>query len=136
MYIWRLPLSSQHAHQWPCPVCSATPSLRPRGLQPARLLCLWEFPGKNTGMGCPFLLRGYSRPGDRTRVSAVFCITAAPPGRRENSYYRICHCVPHLGWECLQTRISMLSDQRSSIEEKLAPETHPLGSSSLRYLET
>ena len=27
-------------------------SLRPHGLQPARLLCPWDFPGKNTGVGC------------------------------------------------------------------------------------
>ena len=33
-------------------------SLRPHGLQPARLLCLWNFPGKNTGVGCHFLLQG------------------------------------------------------------------------------
>ena len=32
-------------------------SLRPRGLQPARLLCPWDFPGKNTGVGCHFLLQ-------------------------------------------------------------------------------
>ena len=33
-------------------------SLWPYGLQPARLLCPWDFPGKNTGVGCPFLLQG------------------------------------------------------------------------------
>ena len=31
-------------------------SLRPHGLQPTRLLCLWDFPGKSTGMGCHCLL--------------------------------------------------------------------------------
>ena len=31
---------------------------RPHGLQPARLLCPWNFPGKNTGVGCHFLLQG------------------------------------------------------------------------------
>ena len=25
---------------------------------PARLLCPWDFPGKNTGVGCHFLLQG------------------------------------------------------------------------------
>ena len=29
-----------------------------RGLWPARLLCLWNFPDENTGMGCDFLLQG------------------------------------------------------------------------------
>ena len=27
------------------------------GLQPTRVLCPWNSPGKNTGMGCPFSLR-------------------------------------------------------------------------------
>ena len=33
-------------------------SLRPRGLQPTRLLCPWDSPGKNTGVGGHFLLQG------------------------------------------------------------------------------
>ena len=33
-------------------------SLRPHRLCPARLLCQWNFPGKNTGVGCHFLLQG------------------------------------------------------------------------------
>ena len=33
-------------------------SLLPHGLQPARLLCPWNFPGKNTGVGCHFLPQG------------------------------------------------------------------------------
>ena len=31
-------------------------SLRPHGLWPARLLYLWDFPGKSSGVSCPFLL--------------------------------------------------------------------------------
>ena len=30
-------------------------SLRPHGLQPTRLLCSWDFPGKNTGVGCHYI---------------------------------------------------------------------------------
>ena len=30
----------------------------PRGLQPAGLLCPWDFPAKNTGVGCHFPLQG------------------------------------------------------------------------------
>ena len=33
-------------------------SLQPHGQQPTRLLCPWDFPGKNTGVGCHFLLPG------------------------------------------------------------------------------
>src|SRR5574340_1477486 len=32
-------------------------SVRPHGLQPTRLLCPWNSPGKNTGLGCHFLLQ-------------------------------------------------------------------------------
>ena len=32
-------------------------TLRPHGLKPARLLCPWDFPGKNTGVGCHFLIQ-------------------------------------------------------------------------------
>ena len=31
--------------------------LATHGLQPTRLLCLWDIPGKNTGVGCPFLFQ-------------------------------------------------------------------------------
>ena len=33
-------------------------SLQPHGLQPARILCPWKSPGKNSGMGCHSLLHG------------------------------------------------------------------------------
>ena len=32
--------------------------LQPRGLQPTRLFCPWDFLGKNTGVGCHFLTQG------------------------------------------------------------------------------
>ena len=32
--------------------------LGPRGLQPTRLLCLWDFPGKISGVSCHALLQG------------------------------------------------------------------------------
>ena len=33
-------------------------SLLPHGLEPTELLSPWDFPGKNTGVGCHFLLQG------------------------------------------------------------------------------
>ena len=35
-----------------------TNSLQPHGLGPTRLFCPWDFPGKNTGLGCHFHLQG------------------------------------------------------------------------------
>ena len=42
-------------------VCQATwscPTLRPHGLQATRLLCPWNSPSKNAGVGCHALLQG------------------------------------------------------------------------------
>ena len=35
------------------------------------LLCPWDFPGKNTEVGCHFLLGGYFLPRDGTHVSRI-----------------------------------------------------------------
>ena len=42
-----------------CSVASVvSDSVWPYGLQPARLLCPWDSPGKNTGVGCHAFLQG------------------------------------------------------------------------------
>ena len=50
------------------------------------LLCPWDFPGKNTGMGCHFLLWGSSWPRDGTHVSSTAgrFFTPKPSGKRLN----------------------------------------------------
>ena len=45
--------------KWKVHVCSAVSnSFQHQGLWPARLLCPGDFPGKDTGVGCHFLLQG------------------------------------------------------------------------------
>ena len=44
-------------------------SLGSYGLEPARLLCPWDFPGKNTGVGCHFLLQGIYLPNPGSNFS-------------------------------------------------------------------
>ena len=51
-------LSSWLKWKWKWSRSVVSDSLRPRGLQPTRLLCPWDSPGKNTGVGCHFLLQG------------------------------------------------------------------------------
>ena len=46
--------------------------LQVHGLQPARLLCPWDFPGKNTGVGCHFLLQGIF-PTQRSNTGLLHC---------------------------------------------------------------
>ena len=43
------------------------------GPQLTRLLCPWDFPGKNTGVGCHFLLQGIFPTQDWTCISSVSC---------------------------------------------------------------
>ena len=60
-----------------CPTLFETP-----WLQPTRLLCPWDFPGKNTGVGCHSFSRGSSRPRDQTHVSCLGKQTLyQPPGK-------------------------------------------------------
>ena len=63
-----------------CCACSATAvvsdSLWLYGLWPTRLLCPWDSPGKNTGVGCHASSRGSSWTRDWTRVSCISCITS------------------------------------------------------------
>ena len=51
-------------------------SLRPRGLQPTRLLCSWDSPGEDTGVGCHFLLQRREKADTKST-----CCMAASLGR-------------------------------------------------------
>ena len=59
-------------------VCSAaimSDSLQHHGLYPARLLCPWDYPGKNTGVGCHFLLQVISTQESNPHLLQVSFIT-------------------------------------------------------------
>ena len=64
-----------------CLVAKSCLTLQPCGLQPTRLLCLCDFPDKNTGVGCHFLVQGPSQPRDQTWISCIAgeCFTTEPP---------------------------------------------------------
>ena len=49
-----------HIHVCACMLShsAVSGSLPPHGLQPAGLLCPWNFPGRNTAVSCHFLLQG------------------------------------------------------------------------------
>ena len=55
---------------------------QPHGLQPSRLLCPWEFPGKSTGVGCHCLLCSNELVSPKKRP-------LSPPGvRAETRHWR------------------------------------------------
>ena len=64
--------------------------LKAHGLLPARFLCPWDFPGKNTTVHCHFLLWGdLPHPGIKPASPALtggFFITE-PPGKPHPEYY-------------------------------------------------
>ena len=47
-----------NTHQYSLVILVVSESLRSHGLELIRLLSQWDFPGKNTAMGCHFLLQG------------------------------------------------------------------------------
>ena len=51
------PSPVHESEKWKWSHSVVSDSLWPHGLQPTRLLCPWDFPGKSTGMGCHCLLR-------------------------------------------------------------------------------
>ena len=53
------------------------PTLRPHRRQPTRLLCPWDSPGKNTGVGCHFLLQ--CMKGKSESEVAQSCPTLSDP---------------------------------------------------------
>ena len=51
--------------------------------EPGGLLCPWDFPGKDTGVGCHFLLQDLPNPGIEPTSPALSgeFFTTEPPGK-------------------------------------------------------
>ena len=64
-------------------VCGHSVVSDPHGLQPTRLLCPWDLPGKNTGLDCYFLPQGIF-PTQRSNLSLLHC-------------RQILYCLSHQG---------------------------------------
>ena len=77
-------------------------------LYPVRLLCQWDFPGKNTGVGCHFLLQGiflrWVEPASPTLAGRFF--TTEPPRKPwEFSYYSLkITLITCLKWQAYEIR--------------------------------
>ena len=84
-------------------------SLQPQGLQPTSLLCPWESPGKNTGVGCHLLLQGVfltqgSNPSLLSPVLAGSFFTSEPPGKPRQSQMSSRRNTKHQNTVCLNSR--------------------------------
>jgi hypothetical protein len=87
--------------------------LWPHGLLPIRLLCQWNFPSKNTGASCNFLLQGIF-PTQGSKLCLLDCreiLTTAPPGK---PWYSI--TADQMDWDTL----SYLSSKKTPSIDTLA----------------
>ena len=63
---------------WCCQVASVvSDSVRPHRWKPTRLLCLWDSPSKNTGVGCHFLLQCMNVKSESEVAQS--CLTLSDP---------------------------------------------------------
>ena len=82
-----LPLSHQGSPKNSRVVKSCLTLLQPHGLQHFGLLCPWDSPGKNTGVGCHFLLQGiFLTQGSNPRLLHLLhwqadSLPLVPPGK-------------------------------------------------------
>ena len=89
--------------------------LQPHGLEPARLLCPWDFPDKNTGVGCHFLFQGiFPTQGSNPRLLCLL------------HWQAVSLPLSHLGSPCekckLQTiQFSSVHFSRSVVPDSLQP---------------
>ena len=82
--IYRTDAAAAKSHQL-CPHGHFT--LQPHGLQPTRLLHLWDLPGKSTGVGCHYLLQyiGHFTP----KMNFTFFLSA------HGTFSKIYHILGH-----------------------------------------
>ena len=70
-------------------------SLRPHGVFPARLLCPWNYPSKNTGVGSHSFIQGIF-PTQGLNPGLLHCrwiLQSEPPGKPLVVYVCVCVCV-------------------------------------------
>ena len=78
--------------------CSAVPdSFPPHGLQPTKLLCPWDFRGKNIGLGCHFLLKGiFFTQGLKLHLLHQQVDSTTVPPEKPNDYLYKCLLKRHM----------------------------------------
>ena len=102
-----------------CVSCSVVPdSLRPHGLQSTRFLCPWDFPGKDTGAGCHFLLQGIfptqgSNPGLLHCRHVLYRLSYKGSPRANFSLHKVGdqHCLKSCTLEALPLTLSKVWGQ-------------------------
>ena len=120
----RFPGQTQHATQPTCVHACVHDSLRPHRPSPARLLCPWDSPGKNTGVGCHALLQGILPTQGQSRwllpsalADGFFTNNAtweAPPSPHQTLYSRPSYSDPNQQKGCFQGDCTHLDGMESA----------------------
>ena len=89
-------------------MCSVmSDSLWPHGLWPTRLLCPWNSPGRNTGVGCHFLLQGIFVTRENEPASPALQVDSVPLSRQGNPAWH--HSKWYTFMSCLICTVSHLN---------------------------
>ena len=95
--LWVIPISETLTRLYMhAKLLQSCPTLQTCGPYPARLLCPWGSPGKNTGVGCHIILQGILQSHSMT---SIYILSTTP---------NILHCLPTLPLFCLSTRLRTL----------------------------
>ena len=99
-------------------------SSRSHGLQPVRLLCPWDFPGKSTGVGCYRLLRSelpslgyFCLPSVQFSSVTQSCLTLCDPMNRSTPGLPVHHHLP----EFTQTHVHQVRWCHPAISSSVIP---------------
>ena len=93
--------------------CSFMSDSATHGLQPTRLLCSWDFPSKNTGVGCHFLLQEIfpTQGQNPSLLHLLYCQAVSLPLHHLGSYIY----TPQYIWHHKQSTALQVMSRADSI---------------------
>ena len=106
-------------------------TLKPHGLQPTRLLCPWDFPGKNTAVSCHFLLqRIFPIHGSNLYLLHLLhgqadSLPLAPAGKGRNIKSMYLQSTTYKDTEIQEVHLLLVSQIVSKPLTIPAPNSHP-----------
>ena len=111
-------------------------SLRPHRLLPTRLLRPWDFPGKNTGVGCHFLLQGIF-PTQGLNPGLPHCRQMLYPLSHQGSPYPTAYVMPFIFTHTLKHSVLQFNSHTHQATCLTAAEDHwyPLTNFESSYLD-